>query len=258
MSDDLHSLSGAYVLDALSETERRDVEVHLRRCTTCADEVASLREVTPLLAETVAVAPPPALRTDILTLARVTRQEPPLVDEPPGQRHPMADPGDANPPSHGTQANVGGTVHPLRGRWRSRWIAVAAAAALVVGGGVTWQVIDRPTTSVTEQVLAAPDARTWKAGTPDGGRVLVTRSTDLGHAVLRLEGLADPGDGRAYQAWLQDEQGEMVSAGVVDPGESVLVLSGDVDAATGVGVTSEPAAGSSAPTTDPVALVELG
>ena len=58
MSDDLHSLSGAYVLDALTDDERADFEVHLERCPTCRDEVASLREVAPLLAETVATPPP--------------------------------------------------------------------------------------------------------------------------------------------------------------------------------------------------------
>lgn len=257
MSDDLHSLSGAYVLDALSETERHDFEMHLDRCATCREEVASLREVTPLLAETVAAEPPPALRANILMLARVTRQEPPVADDP-HVPHPEAGPAEADAPSHDADGDAGGTVHALRPRWRSRWTAVAAAAAVLVGGGATWQVIDRATTSVSEQVLAAPDARTWQAGTPGGGRVLVTRSTDLGHAVLQLEGLADPGEGRAYQAWLKDEQGEMVPAGMVDPSESDLVLTGDVDTAIGVGVTSEPAAGSSTPTTEPVALIQFG
>ena len=35
MSDDLHSLSGAYALDALDDDERADFEEHLARCATC-------------------------------------------------------------------------------------------------------------------------------------------------------------------------------------------------------------------------------
>ena len=44
---DLHTLSGAYVLDAVDSTAERDrYEHHLHRCQTCAGEVRELREVT--------------------------------------------------------------------------------------------------------------------------------------------------------------------------------------------------------------------
>ena len=82
MSDDLHSLSGAYALDALDDDERADFEEHLARCATCRDEVDSFGAVTPLLAETVAVTPPPSLRDDILARAAQTRQDPPPAAHP--------------------------------------------------------------------------------------------------------------------------------------------------------------------------------
>ncbi len=245
MTDDLHSLSGAYVVDALTEQEHRDFEVHLDGCATCRAEVDSLREVTPLLAETVAVEPPSSLRADILARVRETPQEPPL----------MAGGNDSGGGSEPAEELA--TVLPLRPRWRSRGAALAAAAALLVGGGITWQVVDQVTTSVSDEVLAAPDARTWETTTPDGGRVEVTRSADMGRAVLRVEALPDPGEGRAYQAWLQDDEGSMVPAGVMTSATSEMLLEGDVDAAVGVGLTTEPAAGSEQPTSDPVALIEL-
>ncbi|MGO1167981.1 MAG: zf-HC2 domain-containing protein, partial [Janibacter sp.] len=167
MSDDLHSLSGAYVLDALTDVERAHFEAHLDRCPTCRDEVDSLREVAPLLSETVATPPPPSLRADILTRARETRQDPPEV------AHEDLDPATE---TTGTTA----PVIPLRRR--SGWVALAAAAALVVGGGVTWQVVDEATTSMSEEVAGADDARTWQAETADGGTVVVTRSEDEGRA----------------------------------------------------------------------------
>ena len=237
MSDDLHSLSGAYVLDALSESERADFEVHLDRCPTCRDEVASLREVTPLLAETVAEEPPPSLREGVLARARETRQEPPEVG-PEEAGTPIARP------------------MPLRRR-RRWWVAAGAAAARVVGGGATWQVVDEATTSTSEQVAEAGDARSWRAQTADGATVVVTRSEDVGRAVLRVEGLDDPGEGRAYQAWLQDGAGELAPAGMMS-GDGELVLEGDAMEAKGVGVSVEPEEGSPQPTTDPIALVELG
>ena len=147
---------------------------------------------------------------------------------------------------------------PLRRRARRRWVALAAAAGLVVGGGVTWQVVDRATTSISEEVVAAPDARTQEVTTADGGTVRVVRSERMGKAVLRVEGLADPGDGHAYQAWLQAPSGAMTSAGMVPGTDGEMVLEGDVTAAEGVGLSVEPTGGSQQPTTDPVALVALG
>ena len=44
MRDDLHVLSGSYVLDALSEPERDGFERHLQHCALCEAEVRGLRE----------------------------------------------------------------------------------------------------------------------------------------------------------------------------------------------------------------------
>ena len=63
--------------------------------------------------------------------------------------------------------------------------------------------------------------------------------------------------GHAYQAWLQNEEGNMVPAGLMRETDGEMVLDGDVNQAKGVGVTVEPAGGSDQPTSDPIALVEL-
>ncbi|NYF99008.1 anti-sigma factor [Janibacter cremeus] len=257
MSEDLHSLSGAYVLDALTEQERADFEMHLRRCPTCRDEVDSLREVVPLLAETVASEPPPSLRESILDQAARTRQDPPVAVQ---QAEVTPAVPDRQQPAHARVVPLrGSSVAPQDGALRRRrWaVGLAAAAALVVGGGVTWQVVEQTTTSVTEQIASAPDARTWQAETTGGATIAVTRSENMGEAVLQVEGLADPGEGHAYQAWLQNEEGNMVPAGVMTGTDGEMVLDGDVSQAKGVGVTVEPAGGSEQPTTDPIALIVL-
>ncbi|WP_435199878.1 anti-sigma factor [Janibacter sp. GS2] len=250
MTDEPHELSGAYVVDALAGPERQEFESHLEHCAACRAEVASLRETLPHLTQTLAVEPPPSLRDDLLALVRQTPQEP-----APDAHEPVHDTSPHETTPQDTRRSA--TVHSLRPRWRSRGTALAAAAALVVGGGITWQVVDQVTTSVSDEVLAADDARTWETTTAEGGRVEVTRSADLGRAVLQVEGVPDPAEGRTYQAWLRDDDGAMISAGLMTSTDSPMVLKGDVDAATGVGVTVEPAGGSPEPTSDPVALVEF-
>ena len=48
---DIHTLSGAYALDALLDLERAEFERHLSACDACRAEVASLREAASHLAE---------------------------------------------------------------------------------------------------------------------------------------------------------------------------------------------------------------
>ena len=69
MSEDLHSLAGAYALDALADPERSRFEEHLATCDACAQEVRGLRETASHLGAAVATAAPPRLRAE--TLARI-------------------------------------------------------------------------------------------------------------------------------------------------------------------------------------------
>jgi anti-sigma-K factor RskA len=226
---DIHALSGAYAVNALDDVERAAFERHLAHCEVCAAEVAGLREAAATMADAVAVTPPPALRERLLAQVATTRVLPPVTQ-------------------------------PTRARPRRSFLVAAAAAAVIaVGGGVAltqpWQ-DDRPPTA-SEQVLSAADARRVSAPVQGGGQVTVVRSDRLHEAVLLADGVPPAPSGKVYQVWFQNSEGRMVNAGLMPHDKNSMLLSGDPRTAQAVGITVEPTGGSEAPTTTPVALVEL-
>ncbi|GAA2263870.1 anti-sigma factor [Glycomyces scopariae] len=239
MSDDVHALIGAWVLDAVEDDERRRIEAHVLQCESCAREAAELREAVARLSDTVVAEPPPELRDRVLAGARGTRQDPAAAPRRP---------------------------RPAR---RTRWrhpklrLAIGAAALAVVaafaGVFATWQVMRAPDEDGSQMtaVLEAPDANVAVQDAEGGGRVTVVYSAELDRAVVVVSGLADIGEDRSYQVWLVDAAGQ-VSAGVMDPGDSsaTMLLDGLGDTEV-VGLTSEPAGGSDQPTTPMIADLAL-
>lgn len=254
MNPELHSLSGAYALDALDGDERAAFEEHLHECASCRAEVASFAEVTPLLAAPEETPPPAGLRERILAEASTTRQLPPLVRDT--ETAPDAVPPAAAPGDDGERRAA--AVTPLR---RRLVVALAAAAALVLGGTAAWQVLDGDETTQTvplaQQVMDAEDAVEHVADVSGGGRVSVVSSESMGRMVVVGHDLPDAAQGHGYQAWLQDEAGAMHPSAMVPADGSPALLTGETAGMTGVGITLEPSAGSPEPTTDPVALVTV-
>lgn len=253
---DVHALSGAYALDALEPAEAAAFEEHLESCSTCTDEVRSLREAAGALALDVAETPPPSLRSSVLAGISQVRPLPPV-----GDAHPVEPPARPDAP-----VDELGAARERRTRRTSPWlVGVAAALALVAGGSVVRSVqLDNQLDSVSAQaaavsaVLTAPDATTATASVATGGRAAVVSSASLGKSVLVTDGMAPAPTGRTYQIWYLSESGAPTSAGFVPAGErSAVVLEGDLAGATGVGVTVEPEGGSTAPTTTPVLAVAV-
>lgn len=237
---DIHTLSGAYALDAVNDIERAQFVRHLDACPACEQEVAELTETASRLAGAVAAAPPARLRGRVLAEIARTRQVGPRRAQP--------------------AAAPGG--------WRRRAaVAVAAAVAvLAVGAGAVVEeqrVRDARQQSTQaeriEAVLAAPDAVVHTATGPGGtGRVTLVVSRSRDEAVAVLGGLPSPGVDRAYQLWLVDGAQSATSTGLLGPGMAggtVLVegLRGEQSFA----VTNEPAHGSPRPTTDQFGRIEL-
>jgi anti-sigma factor RsiW len=277
MSDDIHSLVGAYAVDAVDDAERARFEAHLADCAECRAEVDSLRSAASSVSAIADTPPPASLKAALMRDIRSVRPLPPLVadqeqdqdrDQPsaqdPGQAQDRQPSGPAAGP--GTDAPVPGhdELHARRERRTgshnrvTRWLAGAAAAAAIVVGGVVWHPWDTGTSqapvSASQQVLQAGDARSYT----DRSTTIV-RSASLGKAVVRAT-LPPPPAGKVYELWLQRPDGTMAKAGLVSDVTGVrdgVVLQGDAATATGAGITLEPAGGSDAPTTTPLALVSF-
>src|SRR5450759_1595176 len=76
---DLHTLAGAYAMDAVADADRASFEQHLSGCGACREEIRGLREATARLATAAAVQPRSELRDQTLRAAASIRQLPPVV-----------------------------------------------------------------------------------------------------------------------------------------------------------------------------------
>ncbi|MGB6583338.1 MAG: anti-sigma factor [Streptosporangiaceae bacterium] len=242
LAEDLHVLTGSYVLDALPDLEQAEFERHLPHCPSCDAEVRGLRETAARLAMTRALQPPPGMEQRVLASAYETRQLPPLAVD------------------HQRRAQVSRLFAGQRGRIPRRVAAFAAAAsvAAAVALGVTQVSTQhqlesaRARDAAISRVVTAPDARIETTGTTAGGSVTVVASAALREAVVTATGMVSPPAGRVYQVWVMSPSGAR-SAGLM-AGPSTLLASAVVPGDR-IGITVEPAGGTSKPTTTPVAVL---
>jgi anti-sigma-K factor RskA len=238
---DLHTLTGAYALDAIDGAERERFEHHLHRCPSCDHEVRGLQETGARLALAVARVPPPRLKAAVLTSAAQTRQHPPPVVVRPAAPEPRA-------------------------RWRGR-IAVpvaAVASAVAIALGITLGIQHGDLDQARSQqgqltaVLNAPDARILSERTAVGGTATVVMSRHLGKMIFTTRGLPALPHSRVYQVWLMEPDGGAISAGLLPPasqGRTAPELAQGPAPGDRIGVTVEPAGGTSKPTTAPIVVI---
>ncbi len=238
MSNDLHSLTGAYAADALDTEEREAFQDHLSTCASCAPEVEGLAAAAARLGAASAIEPPAHLKAEVMARLGTVRQLPPLVN--------------------------GAIELPIQRERSFMRFMVAAAAAVVLAAGVSalWTA-DHYRGNAAQQaaltrVLVAPDARTVTSSDPTwaGARVVVSRTR--GAAVLLAGDLAAPPSGRTYELWWLGS-GKPKPAGTFVPGKDGVarLVKGALGAAKAVGVTVEPDGGSDQPTGEPVATFAL-
>jgi anti-sigma-K factor RskA len=239
---ELHLLTGAYALDALDPDERLVFEEHLAHCTACAAEVRELQATAAALATASAIEAPESLRSAVRGAAATTAQEAPGAPT----RSVVA------PRTRRTIALLG--------------LAAAALAVALVGVGALAAAVHRTNEALVAQaagisaVLTAPDAAT-ATSTAGSGRGTVVTSRERAESVFIGSGLPVPAPDKTYQLWYIDAQGTARSAGTFVPGSDGAVvrqLDGSTPASTTtIGVTLEPAGGSTAPTSAPVIAVSL-
>jgi anti-sigma factor RsiW len=258
-NDDIHSLTGAYVIDAVDDVERARFEAHLTGCSQCQDEVASLRAAAVELSLTTVTPPPPALRASVLRDISSVRPLPPEVTpEEASAPEPVANP---TPSAPSVPASLESKrAERARRAPRRQWLAGVAAAVVLATGGLAWHPWTSETNSTqltaTQQVLQASDAEHFDKNV-GAATATIVRSPSLNKAVIVTANLPAAPEGKVYELWLQ--QGPtMVKAGFVPAGPSnTVLLQGDAATAAGAGITIEPAGGSDAPTLPPVVLINF-
>jgi anti-sigma factor RsiW len=225
-TESLHELTAAYALDALDEHDEPMYEEHLRTCSRCKEELASLRETAGALAYTVPPAtPPPALRSRILERARAERA----------------------------------AVVPLRGRQLPRVLgAVATVAACAAIGLGVWAASLSSSLDETRSALDRQERLVAVLGDPRADRVAVSGAdgtlvvSRAGEAALVLRGIPPAPPTKTYEVWI-------ISGGTPEPagtfegesGRDAVLLTRPVPAGAVVAVTIEKDGGVDAPTARP-------
>jgi anti-sigma-K factor RskA len=261
MSTDVHTLAGAYALDALSPEEAAEFRQHLEVCESCRIEVREFRAAAAQMGAAEALAPPPDLKARIMALADRTPQMPPRtpIEGPAAATGPATAPASAPTPA---AVPIGEHRDRRAGRvrrWSSR-LALAAAAVVLIGGGALGarELLDDSDSSLAAapvEVFEAPDARTATVETDNGGELRVAVSTSLEEMAVDTRELPPLDDQHVYQIWSVHDDGTMVSAAILgDPGSGAAM--GLPEQGTQVAVTVEPSGGSEQPTTDPIAQVD--
>lgn len=228
MSTDLHTLSGAYALHALSSEEAEEFQKHLDACPACRLEVAELQQAAATMGASEALAPPAELRARVLAAADRTPQQPP-------RPAPVVDLG--------------------RRRRITRILSAAAAVAVIVAGAVALdQVQDEETpggllAAGVVRVFEAEDANTATMETSNGGKIAVAISPELNEMAIDTDELPPLDDEHVYQLWaIHDDVVESVTVLAPEKGASMEMPSADTE----VAITIEPAGGSEQPTTEPI------
>jgi anti-sigma factor RsiW len=241
---DLHTLVGAYAMDAVTPADRARFEQHLAGCDPCRAEVRGLREATARLAAAAQVRPRPELREQTMQAASLIRQLPPEGD-------PQA---------------------PVLVRWRARrrvvlsWAAgglavglaaAAIAAGLAMSGAEHRLDMAQRRTHAIAAVLGAPDATMLTAKVTTGGSATVVMSHRDRALVFTAAGLPVLAPGQSYELWLM-APGGAVSEGMLPDAKGgmrgPMVISG-LAPGDRVGLTVEPASGATRPTTPSILML---
>jgi anti-sigma-K factor RskA len=255
---DLHTLAGAYALDAVPDTDRAHFERHLARCEACVQEIRGLREATARLGASAAVRPRAELKEQALRAIARTRQLPPLTRD-------------------GHRARPGWRARPARSRAVSRFrqrpwlprlatalaagfLAVAVAMGVLAMGARHQVAQDQDRGHAIAAVLNASDVIMLTARVTTGGNATVLESRHEHSLVFTASGLPALPPARSYELWLMGPGGTRPAgmlphprAGMIGP----MVVSG-LAAGDRMGLTVEPAGGSARPTSAAILVLRLG
>jgi Anti-sigma-K factor rskA len=235
-----HLLTGSYALDALEPAEQHVFERHLTHCGSCVTEVRGLRETAARLSLAAAEPPPPGMQERVLDATYRTRQLPPVVQPA------------ARPRRRITVPRLSVAVAA---------VAVVLVAVLAVIQIRTQHLLDtaRAGNGAVAAVLSAPDASARSGQVSGGGTVTVVSSSAEGAAVIATSGMPALPGAEVYQLWVMSPAGA-TSAGLLSSsldGRTNPVLASGIRLGDRIGITVEPAGGTTRPTTNPLIVMPL-
>jgi anti-sigma-K factor RskA len=239
---DRHALAGVYALDAVTGRERERFKRHLASCPECEQEVRGLQDTATRFALAASTPPPRGLRDRVLAEAASTRQLPAVPEV---------------------------RQQPRRGTTVTRRLAiplavVGSAAAIVLGVllGISRSELGSETAQQRsiDTVLDAPGDRIITARTSLGGSASVVDASSLHELVFSGRGLRALPNAEVYELWVLGPAGSATSDGLLvlaSNGTTTPKLASGVVAGDRIGVTVEPAGGTTKPTTTPILLISV-
>jgi hypothetical protein len=263
---DLHTLTGAYALDALDPgSELTRFHRHLDRCQSCDSEVRGFREVATAMAFAATTEPPAEMRDRVLAAVARTRQLPPEVRthaRPPRTRSAapwlpwlsgaIATAAIAVAVFFGfAQAHTSSELNQARAQNQ----ALAAAQARVEAALGQAKEHDQ----ALAEILGAPHVTLLSQRTTKGGVAVVVLDAATRKLVVATSGLPALPAGEVYQLWLIGPV-RIVSAGLLptaQAGVTTPVVAAGIVKGDKLGLTVEPAPGTKQPTTTPILALPL-
>jgi hypothetical protein len=257
---DLHTLAGAYVMDAVNDSERIQFARHLGGCAECREEIRELHEATARLGTASALQPRSELKGPTIRAARRISQLPPALPAAATGGRARAD------------LSARSRLDRAGGRRAWRWLAVLPRSALVASAILTASAVvlavatqhmavqldhSQRQNHMIATVLGASDAVMLTASVSTGGTATVVMSHREHALVFTAHGLRPLPAAECYELWLLGPSGDRPAGLLKTPAGGMAgpaVVSG-LTAGDMIGVTVEPAAGSQRPTSPPIVLI---
>jgi len=270
--DDLHALSGAYALDAVSDVERKRFEHHLAGCPSCQREVSELLEAASRFGVAVSARPPDGMRARVLDAVAADAARNPAAVTRPREVRATGTGGGGVPAASARPPEVTAADARQRRAWGAPWSArlafplVAACLAVAIAFGVLFAINQGQLSSSQTQedriadVLSSPGTRVISRTTSVGGLVTVDVAGPLRELVVTTDNMPGLPASEVYQVWVLGPGGKTASDGIlsqIPDHRTAPVLATGLVRGDKMGLTVEPAGGTAKPTARPIVDISL-